>query len=111
MAATLTINIILDAVMRSSDVDYNGDTIRSRITTYSRIHHQELRNYLPELVAQGLIIQEKILTQDNPRHASRMSDKNRANATRTIYRVTPKGHQWLREQEQHYPNHVVSEHR
>lgn len=99
---TLTIHVILDAIIRSSaDIDYNGGAIRSRITTYSRIHHHELRKYLPMLVAQGLISEEKkILAQDNPYHASRMSDKNRANATKTIYRVTAKGHQWLREQEQ-----------
>ncbi len=111
MATTLTIHIILDAIIRSSDVDYNGGTVRTRITTYSRIHHHELSKYLLVMVAQGLISQEKILTQDNPRYASRMSDKNRANATKTIYRVTPKGHHWLREQGQHYQNHVFSEHR
>ncbi|MDQ4066215.1 MAG: hypothetical protein M3114_01350, partial [Thermoproteota archaeon] len=58
MATTLTIHIILDAIIRSSDVDYNGGTVRSRITTYSRINHHELRKYLPTLVAQGLISQE-----------------------------------------------------
>jgi predicted transcriptional regulator len=96
------IRIILDATIRSSDVNYNGGTIRSRIiTTYSRINHHELRKYLPVLVAQGLISQEnEILAQDNPRHASRMSDKNRANATKTIYRVTPKGYDWLSSQQQ-----------
>ena len=97
---TLTIHIILDAIIRSSDVDYNGGTVRSKISTYSRIHHHELSKCLPVLVARGLISQEKILAQDNPRHASRMTDKNRANATKTIYRVTPRGHQWLREQEE-----------
>ena len=95
------IRIILDATIRSSNVDYNGGTVRSRITTYSRINDHEVRKYLSILVAQGLISQEKkILPQDNPRFVSRMSDKNRANFTKTIYRVTSQGHQWLREQEQ-----------
>ena len=94
------IRIILDAIIRSSDVDYNGGTVRSRITTYSRNNDHEIRKYLPILAARGLISQEKILAQDNPRHAPRMSDKNRANATKTIYRVTPKGYDWLSLQQQ-----------
>ncbi len=93
-------HIILDAIIRSSDIDYNGGTVRSRITIYSRIRHHELRRYLLMLVAQGLISQETIIPQGNPRHISRMSNKSRANATKTIYRVTPKGHQWLREYEE-----------
>ena len=106
MATTLTTHIILDAIIRSSDVDYNGGTVRSRITIYSRIHHHELRRYLIVLVAQGLISQETIIPQGNPRHALRMSDKSRANATKTIYRVTPKGYQWLREYQEEEEQYI-----
>ncbi len=52
---------------------------------YSRLHDSELRKYLLILVAEGLIREEKkILSQDNPSHASRMTGKNRANATKTV---------------------------
>ncbi len=108
----LTIRIILDAIIRSSDVEYNGGTIRSRLATYSRIRDYDLRKYLPVLVEQGLISQETMVAgqQNNPRHASRMSDKNRANASKTIYRVTDKGYQWLRQQEKsHYDRRLVAE--
>lgn len=111
---TLTTHIILDAIIRSSGVDYDGGTVRSRITMYSRIRDNEMRRHLPALVAQGLISQEKMVPQNNPRHISRMSDKNRANATKTIYRVTAKGYQWLRQQEegqQYYRNRIASDHR
>ncbi len=104
MATTLTTHIILDAIIRSSDVDYNGGTVRSRITIYSRIRHHELMRYLIVLVAQGLISQETIIPQGNPRHPLRMSEKNRANATKTIYRVTPKGYQWLRDKKKKKSN-------
>lgn len=112
---TLTIHIILDAIIRSSGVDYDGGTVRSRITIYSRIRDNEMRRHLTALVAQGLISQEKMVAQNNPRHISRMTDKNRANATKTIYRVTAKGYQWLRQQEeeqqQYYRNRIASDHR
>ena len=112
---TLTTHIILDAIIRSSGVDYDGGTVRSRITMYSRIRDNEMRRHLPALVAQGLIIQEKMVPHNNPRHISRMSDKNRANATKTIYRVTAKGYQWLRQQQeeeqQYYRNRISSDHR
>ncbi len=63
---------------------------------YSRLHDSELRKYLLlVLMAEGLIRQEKILSQDNLRHALRMTGRNRANATKTVYRITSQGYEWL----------------
>ena len=97
---TLTTRVILEAIIRSSDVNYNGGTITSKIATYSRIDHLRLnRKYLPVLVAQGLISKEEKVAQDNnPRRhsSSRIFEKKRSSKTpNTIYRITPRGHEWL----------------
>ena len=76
------IRIILDATIRSSTVDYSCGTVRSRITTYSRINDYELKTSCLYSDSRSHKPREDT-SAGRPRHAWRMPDKNRANATKT----------------------------
>ncbi|MDQ3853628.1 MAG: winged helix-turn-helix domain-containing protein [Thermoproteota archaeon] len=91
---------ILEATIRSSSVDYNGGTVKSRIMRHARINHKELERRLSILVEQGLLSKEQITLHDWPHQAARVWPKRRAKAMRVIYKLTDKGHEYLHNEHQ-----------
>jgi hypothetical protein len=82
-------------------VNYNGGSLKTKILARSGLDFKHFEHYLSTLINEGLITREDITPRHNyPHQAQRIWPNHRARYTKTIYRVTSKGYEWLLQQQQ-----------